>query len=174
RIPDCIIFSSRHAIDSFFKQIQDIRQFSNTKFLCVGPSSAKHLKSYGISCDFMPSIYNLETLIQECPFALKNGAYLSGSNKSECEMETIKVYENKEEKIQNMKIYHPVLFTCGSNVNRFLSHVINLDEFKEKGIAYSIGPKTTKVLKEWGIQHIKEAKESTLVSLCELVKENEN
>lgn len=64
---DWIVFSSTHAVDLFFAQIDDIRHISHLQFACVGTTTAKRLASYKIKADFIPSRFDQTTLIKELP-----------------------------------------------------------------------------------------------------------
>lgn len=179
-IPDIVIFTSKNAVDGFFFGIDDIRKYCHTQFVVVGKATATRLQSYGIKADFIPSCFNAKTLIEELKVNKTDIVDYFSSDihdeidglESVCEYHKIVVYHNSEIECENMYIAHPVIFTSSLNAKRFLKHVSNIEEYKEKGIAYSIGPKTTQTLKEYGIKHILQANEATFQSLKELIDEN--
>lgn len=181
-IPDIILFTSQYGIDGFFKYIEDIRKYSHTKFAVVGKKSAQHLKSYGIQADFIPSIYNADTLLNELIINSDQTVYYFSSDKKDeidqlidkCNYHKVSVYRNDPCLIPSMNVKYPVIFTCANNVSLFLNSISNLEEFKEKGVAYSIGKKTTERLKEFGVKHIYEAKQASYESLKELICHHEN
>ena len=107
--------------------------------------------------------------------------YFSSNKKDEidqlidkCNYHKVSVYRNDPCLIPSMNVKYPVIFTCANNVSLFLNSISNLEEFKEKGVAYSIGKKTTERLKEFGVKHIYEAKQASYESLKELICHHEN
>ncbi|MGN1405701.1 MAG: SAM-dependent methyltransferase, partial [Erysipelotrichaceae bacterium] len=65
KIADVIIFTSKHGVDGFFKYLnKDIREYRDTRFICVGSSTLKRLNEYGIKGE-IPSKYNSECIKKE-------------------------------------------------------------------------------------------------------------
>jgi uroporphyrinogen III methyltransferase/synthase len=65
---DWIVFTSPTGVRIFmdwFLSDHDIRALSGIRFAVIGEGSAKKLRQYGIRCDFMPSVYDGETLGRE-------------------------------------------------------------------------------------------------------------
>ena len=62
-----------------------------------------------------------------------------------------------------------VIFTSAIIYKYFRENVINTDEWKKKGKAFSIGPKTSEALREDGVENIEQSELSTLKSLAELI-----
>ena len=66
--PDWIIFTSPSGVRIFMERLlseQDIRVLAGIKIAVIGEGSAKKLRTYGIRADFMPSVYDGETLGRE-------------------------------------------------------------------------------------------------------------
>ena len=174
-IPDVIIFTSKHGVDGFFKYLKnDIRKYINTRFICVGSSTLRHLREYGIEGE-MPSRFNAECLKEE--FKLSGSIeYYGCDTKSivedigECVMKYT-VYSNKRVKFVPSEIDEDaeVIFTSAIIYKYFRENVINIDEWKKKGKAFSIGPKTSEALREDGVENIEQSKLPTLKSLAELI-----
>ena len=72
--PDWIIFTSPSGVRIFMERLlseQDIRVLAGIKIAVIGEGSAKKLRTYGIRADFMPSVYDGETLGRELARAAK-------------------------------------------------------------------------------------------------------
>lgn len=66
--PDWIIFTSPSGVRIFMERLlseQDIRVLAGIKIAVIGEGSAKKLRTYGVRADFMPSVYDGETLGRE-------------------------------------------------------------------------------------------------------------
>ena len=66
--PDWIIFTSPSGVRIFMERLlseQDIRVLAGIKIAVIGEGSAKKLRTYGIRANFMPSVYDGETLGRE-------------------------------------------------------------------------------------------------------------
>lgn len=66
--PDWIIFTSPSGVRIFMERLlsgRDIRVLAGVKIAVIGEGSAKKLRTYGIRADFMPSVYDGETLGRE-------------------------------------------------------------------------------------------------------------
>ncbi|MDR0425362.1 MAG: uroporphyrinogen-III C-methyltransferase [Clostridiales Family XIII bacterium] len=61
-----LVFTSAVGVEAFFGGFIhlgfDIRRLAGCRFATVGPATAGSLRRYGISCDYMPSIYCTESL----------------------------------------------------------------------------------------------------------------
>lgn len=65
---DWIIFTSPSGVRIFMERLlseQDIRVLAGIKIAVIGEGSAKKLRTYGVRADFMPSVYDGETLGRE-------------------------------------------------------------------------------------------------------------
>lgn len=66
---DVLVFTSAEGVGSFFDWLtengMDARDLYGKKTACIGPATARALKSYGLKCDFMPSEYYGKNLAEE-------------------------------------------------------------------------------------------------------------
>ena len=66
---DTCVFTSTEGVHSFFnwlfEQGKDVRAVSEKRFACIGSATAKALEDYGLRADFVPSIFDGETLGKE-------------------------------------------------------------------------------------------------------------
>lgn len=66
-----IVFTSVNGVDGYFKHREtlglDARQFANTKFACVGTSTAEALKRWHLHCDFLPPEHTARSLAETLP-----------------------------------------------------------------------------------------------------------
>lgn len=66
---DILGFTSVQGVMSFFEYLdsigKDTRALAGKKFVCIGKTTARILKSYGIKADFIPSVYDGEHLAEE-------------------------------------------------------------------------------------------------------------
>ena len=182
-----LVFTSRHGVDAFFHNLKenrlDVRCLSHCKIAAVGGKTAEALETYGIYADLVPEKYHSDALLEvlrECVSKEEKVWYLKaadvknhlwGELEKICRFEEIEVYENAaiEPDVKNIKMiaaYDGILFTCASSARRLLS-ACGTEEIEDT-VVYSIGPKTTECLTEWGIQKVLEVEESTYEKLVEL------
>ena len=65
---DWVVFTSPSGVRIFLEklmEISDVRTFSNVKIAVIGQGTKKELLKYGLKADFMPSVYDGETLGRE-------------------------------------------------------------------------------------------------------------
>lgn len=66
---DTLVFTSTEGVHSFFSWLlengRDARSVFGKKLACIGSATADALKEYGLSADFVPSVYDGETLGKE-------------------------------------------------------------------------------------------------------------
>lgn len=93
-----------------------------------------------------------------------------------CQITEKVMYENNRKilsEIPEMKDIRSVSFTCASSARRFFDQI---GEEKQQWIenipCISIGEKTTKQLREIGVRHILESKDTTYVSMFYKIKES--
>ena len=75
--PDWIIFTSPSGVRIFMERLlsgRDIRVLAGVKIAVIGEGSAKKLRTYGIRADFMPSVYDGETLGRELARKIRQAA----------------------------------------------------------------------------------------------------
>ncbi len=66
---DTVVFTSEVGVNAFFENLfansGDARVFAGKKVACVGGKTASELKKYGIVADFIPTVYDGESLAKE-------------------------------------------------------------------------------------------------------------
>lgn len=66
---DTFVFTSTEGVRSFFgwllEQGKDVRAVSGKRFACIGSATAAALREFGLTADFVPSVYDGETLGKE-------------------------------------------------------------------------------------------------------------
>lgn len=189
---DWLIFTSRHGVDSFFQSFKesclDVRCLSGCQIAAVGEKTADALKTYGIYADFIPEENNSDALyaglkervckedaVWYCKAAGVTNRLCEGLNEI-CRFREIEVYENTAiepdlKSIKPLETYDGILFTCASLAERLLGAAGTA--WQDAVTVYSIGPKTTKRLKEWGIRRVLEAKTSSYEGLALLFTDQE-
>ncbi len=64
-----LVFTSAAGVESYFDKLlaqhMDARILAGKKIACIGEKTAAKLKDYGVLCDFIPSVYDAETLANE-------------------------------------------------------------------------------------------------------------
>lgn len=186
---DWLVFTSRHGVNEFFKSLAasglDARDLAGCKAAAIGEKTADALFGHGIRADLIPKIFD------GASFARELGARLAGGEtvwrlkaehadpqigrelRGRCNFEEITVYQNCPAEAGGLEgrsyaDYDGVLFTCASSVKRLVCVMGNA--FGACGL-YSIGPKTTECLEEYGADHVFEAKTATYEGLAELILE---
>ena len=94
--------------------------------------------------------------------------------KDRCRFKKYIVYQNNPVALLPINIAQDakVVFTSVSNVENFKNNLINFDDWKEKGKAYSIGEKTSEALRKLGVNNILQSKVATYHALAELINED--
>lgn len=186
---DWIVFTSQNGVNSFFTNLKesclDARCLAVCKIAAVGEKTADALISYGIYADFIPETYSSRALCEGLKERVRKADLvwyvkaagvtncLCGELKEICRLQEIEAYENTAveldlESVQSPDAYDGILFTCASLAKRLIRAAGT--SWQEKTMAYSIGPETTKRLKECGIRKVLEAAAADyegLLKLCE-------
>ena len=187
-----LIFTSRYGVHGFMKQMKssnlDLRDLFDKKIVVVGKKTKDVLMQYGIIADLMPEEageINLSELMKQEVDAKDVVWYCKGISGGEklkkaltpiCQVTEKVMYENNRKilsEIPEMKDIRSVSFTCASSARRFFDQI---GEEKQQWIenipCISIGEKTTKQLREIGVRHILESKDTTYVSMFYKIKES--
>lgn len=187
-----LIFTSRYGVHGFMKQMKssnlDLRDLFDKKMVVVGKKTKDVLMQYGIIADLMPEEageINLSELMKQEVDAKDVVWYCKGISGGEklkkaltpiCQVTEKVMYENNRKilsEIPEMKDIRSVSFTCASSARRFFDQI---GEEKQQWIenipCISIGEKTTKQLREIGVRHILESKDTTYVSMFYKIKES--
>ena len=193
-----LVFTSENGVRYFFSQFRDrfsdIRRIGNYKIAAIGGGTASYLKKSSLVPDFIPSEATTKALASE----MKN---LPGISDSVCVRVRGNLGDDKVERalmesgavVIPMVVYHTshrkwpdglkeklfeypphvIIFTSGSTVDGLFA---NLDETEikkltQQAIVASIGPTTTGILKEKGLQVKIEAKVHTVEGLIDSIVE---
>lgn len=183
-----IIFTSAAGVEIFFETMMqsgmDARCLYDKKIACVGEKTAKKLREYGINCDFVPSVYDGETLANEmvqqkfmtpqdkvlllrAKNASKQLTEILKKNKIEyCDQPIYSTDYVKQEEI-DLKEYDYIMFTSGSCVDGFIHNNPNADATKMKAVC--IGKCTAKKAQDAGFCVLVSEK-ATLESMCDRIR----
>lgn len=194
-----IIFTSANGVNSFFESLYkcqlDTRSLYGCKIAAIGVKTANTLKTFGIIADIIPESHNsneLLRLIEEKIYLGELGEnilYIKGKNVKNSLTEELKkhavltcmdVYENKniiiepqerQQIIKEAKEADGILFTCASNVERFLDIMgakEGRDILSDKKVI-SIGEKCSKALRRAGIKNYIQSQEASYESMAEKI-----
>lgn len=190
---DWIVFTSpsgvRIFMDELFKD-GDIRMLSGVKIAAIGKGSEKELKKYGLRADFIPSVYDGETLGRELCGKLERGARVLIPRAAAGNRELVEELEKKEAvSVADIATYDTIyessrlidekaefetgsvdlaVFTSASTVRGFTESLKGTDFTKVNAVC--IGKQTEAEAAGYGMKTCR-AKEATLSSLLECVKE---
>jgi len=197
---DWIIFTSpngvTHFFDYFFKAYKDVRDLGNLRFAAVGPATAKKLKDLHLNIDLMPEVYTAEATAQAL-LDYQNVENISVllARAEEANSELPKLLEDQGAIVDDIAFYKTVPETedrngaaeayeeDGADWITFASSsaVKNFDvRFglakrceDDPGLKLaSIGPETTKALRELGLNPTVEASEHTIAGLARALLES--
>ena len=188
-----IIFTSPVGVEIFFDEMDrkemDVRSLGQAKIAVIGEGTKKKLKEHHLLADFMPSVYDGETLGTELAKELQGDEKIlipraEAGNKKLTELleqtgakvDDIATYTTCSEKsrlIDEKKEFETgsvdcVVFTSASTVKGFVEGTPGLDYTSVK--AACIGKQTKAAADAYGMQ-TRMAKKATIESLIELVEE---
>ena len=188
-----IIFTSPAGVEIFFDEMDrkemDVRSLGQAKIAVIGEGTKKKLKEHRLLADFVPSVYDGETLGAELAKELQGDEKIlipraEAGNKKLTELleqtgaraDDIATYTTCYEKsrlIDEKKEFETgsvdcVVFTSASTVKGFVEGTPGLDYTTVK--AACIGKQTKAAADAYGMQ-TRMAKKATIESLIELVEE---
>ena len=188
-----IIFTSPVGVEIFFDEMDrkemDVRSLGQVKIAVIGEGTKKKLKEHHLLADFVPSVYDGETLGTELAKELQGDEKIlipraEAGNKKLTELleqtgakvDDIATYTTCYEKsrlIDEKKEFETgsvgcVVFTSASTVKGFVEGTPGLDYTSVK--AACIGKQTKAAADAYGMQ-TRMAKKATIESLIELVEE---
>lgn len=180
-----IVFTSASGIKSFFDKLyslnKDARLLSSIKFAVIGNQSAEELLKFGIKADFIPSVYDGETFARELTATefVKGKLLLLRGNiatkeinsillENHIEFDEITVYNTiyEENKSINLRDYDMITFTSASCVK-----AAHFENTASEIHAICIGKQTAKEAEKQGFNKITIAKEPTISSMVDAIKE---
>ena len=188
-----IIFTSPAGVEIFFDEMDrkemDVRSLGQAKIAVIGEGTKKKLKEHHLLADFVPDVYDGDTLGAELAKELQGNEKIlipraeAGNKKltelleqTGAQVDDIATYTTRYEKsrlIDEKKELETgsvdcVVFTSASTVKGFVEGTKGLDYTKVK--AACIGKQTKAAADAYGMQTCM-AKKATIESLIELVEE---
>lgn len=193
-----LIFTSKNSVDIFMRELlkeRDVRSLYGIKLCAIGSGTNNSLKSYGLSTDIIPGTYVAESLFEELKRHLSSSSkilfprasmardYLKQKLDEICMVDEVGIYDTVMEEpyqnvIEDMVKKRPdyITFTSSSTVKNTISLLNDkadeiLGHAKTKII--SIGPITSKTVREYGYQVYAEAKQHDIEHLVRELVEQE-
>lgn len=184
---DLVVFTSVNAVEIFFNRIfknkMDLRILGTLKFAVVGKSTYSKLKEFGIYADFMPETFVGEDLGRLLNNELKENSkiLLPRSQRGRKKLLDILSKKHNVDEIHIYNINQPKIdfnvndvdldyltFTSPSTFNNFYDRVEK--DYFENVKVISIGPITSKAIKEKNIKIYKQAKEYSINGIIDCFK----
>ncbi|MBT7026987.1 MAG: uroporphyrinogen-III C-methyltransferase [Verrucomicrobia bacterium] len=191
---DWIIFTSangvEHFFDYFFKAFRDVRDLGSVRFAAVGPATAKKLREFHLNIDLMPKAYTAAATAKAMIAAqnVENISVLLARAES-ANPELPRLLEDKGAIVDDIAFYKTepetadrngaaddfeensadwITFASSSAVRNFDARfgLAKRCADNPKLKLASIGPETTKALKELGLKPTAKAKEHTIDGLA--------
>ncbi len=197
---DWLIFTSTYGVDFFFNRLacvhkKDARALNGIKVACVGPGTEQALNKRGVFSDLIPKHFETEAISREFRKRFGN---LNGKNvlllrtniappeldlnlkKLGAHVTRVTAYQTHlpksistpvKKKLLNGEA-HCVTFTSSSTVTNFVK-ILGLKNVKKiaKSTKFaSIGPVTSKTMREFGLKPSMQAKVYTIEGLVEAIK----
>ena len=189
---DWLVFTSPSGVRIFFEKLlswSDVRALGGVKVAALGQGTQKALRQYGIKADFLPSVYDGETLGKELAEICESGARIlipraaignhglidgleQGDHLQITDLPTYDtVYESSrvidERGLLEAGEIDFAVFTSASTVKGFAAAVGDMDFTKI--CAVCIGPQTEAAARSFGMRTWRSEK-ATLESLAECVE----
>lgn len=192
-----IIFTSVNGVNIFFEKLfelgLDARKLGNSKIVAIGKSTDGELRKYGLKADIVPKEFVAESILKELkevinpsdhiliPRAKEARRYLVDTLKELCRVTEIKTYEtvvadhNKNqvlEVLKNEKVGY-ITFTSSSTVKNFISIIGKANKELLKNVKIiSIGPITSRTIKDYQLNIYKEADEYTIDGVLKSIEQD--
>lgn len=178
-----LIFSSRNGVTGFFENLMkaglDARNLANCKIAAIGVKTADMLSEYGIRADLISKKQNGEDFAKEMLrmvsaedmvwylSAAENSGTIEKSLNENCSLVTVPVYENRKVPVAcEWRDYDGIFITSASSASRLFQ---TCKTNQPMPVVYSIGPDSTKRLREIGVTEIIEAKEPSYEAMIRLL-----
>ncbi len=195
---DWVIFTSANGVQFFFERMEhlkkDARIFGGLKVAAIGEATAQALREKGIQADLVPRDFTTLDLFKSlknagqirgrkfllaradiAPPELKNLLEKEGGHVLEIEAyRTQPVQERKKEILEWLRKgrIDYVTFTSSSTVRNFFASLPLKFRKKSKADLISIGPVTSRTLREYGLKPAREARVHTISGLVDAVTGN--
>ena len=184
-----LVFTSSNGVDLFFEAMRradrDLRCLMHLKFAAIGRKTEAALKAHGFRCDFVPENFSGTDLAREWIPTLKENERVllmrakEGSEvlprklrEAGVDFSDVPLYEtwvDTRRKEELNRIIHQVDYVAvaSSSAARALCNMLEEKEFEAKII--SIGPYTTKTVREMGLPVYADAVEYTASGIAAVI-----
>lgn len=186
---DFLVFTSANGVTSFFDRLQeadlDVRALGKATVAAIGPKTAAACRARGLLPDVVPEEYVAEALLAALGTHRLEGARVLIPRAREAReilprslreagagVEVVPVYDTQPVEHESARVEEAleadyVTFTSGSTVRNFagLVRAVAGEEALAAVQAASIGPVTSRVLREEGMEPVVEAGEYTMEGL---------
>ena len=186
-----VLFTSSNGVDIFFEKIKnydiDIRSLYNKKICVIGSGSSDALKKYGINADFIPSKFDSKSFVEEIlpkldkksrvlmlRAKLGNDNLPNGLKKAGIEFSDIPIYDTiidyrrSFELNKEIKKFDYVVVASASAAKALYEMIEDKSALLNRVV--SIGPVTTKALREFGIEELITAKQYDVKGIVDAIK----
>ena len=186
-----ILFTSANGVDIFFEKIKnydiDVRSLYNKKICVIGSGSSEALKKYGVNADFIPSKFDSKSFVEEIlPKLDKNSRVLmlranlgndnlpNGLKTAGIEFRDISIYDTiidyrrSFELNKEIKKFDYVVVASASAAKALYEMIEDKSALLNRVV--SIGPVTTKALREFGIEEFITAKQYDVKGIVDAIK----
>ena len=186
-----VLFTSSNGVDIFFEKIKnydiDIRSLYNKKICVIGSGSSEALKKYGVNADFIPSKFDSKSFVEEIlpkldkksrvlmlRAKLGNDNLPNGLKKAGIEFSDIPIYDTIIDYRRSFELNKEIkkfdyVVVASASAAKALSEMIE-DKSALLNRVVSIGPVTTKVLREFGIEELITAKQYDVKGIVDAIK----
>ena len=186
-----VLFTSSNGVDIFFEKIKnydiDIRSLYDKKICVIGSGSSEALKKYGVNADFIPSKFDSKSFVEEIlpkldkksrvlmlRAKLGNDNLPNGLKKAGIEFSDIPIYDTiidyrrSFELNKEIKKFDYVVVASASAAKALYEMIEDKSALLNRVV--SIGPVTTKALREFGIEELITAKQYDVKGIVDEIK----
>ena len=186
-----VLFTSSNGVDIFFEKIKnydiDIRSLYNKKICVIGSGSSDALKKYGVNADFIPSKFDSKSFVEEIlpkldkksrvlmlRAKLGNDNLPNGLKKAGIEFSDIPIYDTIIDYRRSFELNKEIkkfdyVVVASASATKALCEMIE-DKSALLNRVVSIGPVTTKALREFGIEELITAKQYDVKGIVDAIK----
>jgi len=174
---DLICLTSVNGVDRLFELIHDARELAGPAIAAIGPGTAERLRAHGVVADVVPARAVGEGLLEAvAPLDVRRALVLrarqgrdvlpDGLRERGAEVDVVTLYETLPEPLDGatreaVLAADWITFTAGSAVRSLVAAVGGADALRGGPRVASIGPVTSGVLRELGLEPDLEAAEHT-------------
>ena len=186
-----VLFTSSNGVDIFFEKIKnydiDIRSLYNKKICVIGSGSSEALKKYGVNADFIPSKFDSKSFVEEIlpkldkksrvlmlRAKLGNDNLPNGLKNAGIEFSDIPIYDTIIDHRRSFELNKEIkkfdyVVVASASAAKALYEMID-DKSALLNRVVSIGPVTTKALREFGIEELITAKQYDVKGIVDAIK----